>query len=240
MRCKFNNLRLENSGLLLISSSYAAVDKLSISQHNAQLEFPRSPQRSQSAQEFSTKMVARKPVPTAAPSTPSYFPPKIPSLPHIKHKNSCTPIQGSPCHPQADDRNSETQSSPNRFDSRSVYAAPSPTPSFSPPVATSPPCLPPHLDNNIAQQRYSPRTDVLCTIATNFAPPFELGHHSHRNNTYPPPLPTRPAPTAFGFGGPPQSRREMLDGGVEGNKGRGRGGTAVGGMGRVRGVETKG
>lgn len=184
-------------------------------------------------------MLARKPVPAAAPSSPSYFPPKIPSSPHIKHKDTSTPIQGSPCHPQGDGRSSETPPSLHHFDSRSVYPTPSPTPSFSPPVATSPPCLP-QLDNIAQQQRY-PRTDVLRTLATTFAPPsFEFGHHNHRNNTYPPPVPTRPAPTAFGFGGPPQSRREMLDGGVEANKGRGRGGTAGGQMGQVRGVETKG
>lgn len=215
------------------------MDNLSIAQNHAKPEFSRSPQRSQSAQEFSTKMLARKPVP-AAPSTPSYFPPKIPSFPHIKQKDPYELVQGSP---QADDQTSKTQSSLHSFDARSAYPTPSPTPSVSPPVATSPPCLP-HLDN-IAQQGY-PRTDILCTIATTFAPPFEFGHHNHRNNTYPPPpLPTRPAPTAFGFGGPPQSRREMLVGGVEANKGRGRGGTAGGSMGRVRGVggrgvETKG
>lgn len=223
----------------LISLSNTSIDKLSITQHYAQLEFPRSPQRSQSAQEFSSKMLARKPVPAAAPSTPSYFRPKIPSVPHIKDKDTGTPIQRNPYHPQAEDRSSETPPSLHHFDSRSVYPAPSPTPSLSPPVATSPPCLP-HLDNITQQQQY-PRKDVLCTIATTFAPPFEFGHHNHRNNTYPPPpVPTRPAPTAFGFGGPPQSRREMLDGGVEANKGRGRGGTARGQMGRVRGVETKG
>lgn len=218
------------------------MDNLSFAQNHAKPEFSRSPQRSQSAQEFSTKMLARKPVP-AAPSTPSYFPPKIPSFPHIKQKDPYEPVQGSPYHPQADDRTSKTQSSLHSFEARSAYPAPSPTPSLSPPVATSPPCHP-HLDN-IAQQRY-PRTDILRTITTTFAPPFEFGHHNHRNNTYPPPpLPTRPAPTAFGFGGPPQSRKEMLDGGVEANNGRGRGGTAGGSMGRVRGVggrgvETKG
>lgn len=207
-----------------------------IAQNYAKPESLRSPQRSQSAQEFSTKMLARKPVPSA-PSTPSYFPPKIPSSPQIKHKNPYKPVQGNPWHPHADDRTSNTQSSPYHFNARSAYPAPSPTPSLSPPVATSPPCVP-HLDN-ISQQRY-PRTDILRTITTTFAPPFEFGHHNHRNNTYPPPLPTRPAPTAFSFGGPPQSRREMLDGGVEANKGRGRGGTAGGSMGRVRGVGGKG
>lgn len=218
------------------------MDNLSITQSYAGPEFSRSPQRSQSAQEFSTKMLARKPVP-AAPSTPSYFPPKIPSFPHIKQKDPYKPVQGSPYHPYEDNRTSKTQSSLHDSDARSSYPASSPNPSISPPVATSPPCLP-DLDN-IAQQRY-PRTDILCTITTTFAQPFEFGHHNHRNNTYPPPpLPTRPAPTAFGFGGPPQSRRGMLDGGVDANKGRGNGGTAGGSMGRVRGVggrgvETKG